>query len=73
MRPRIAVTLGDPRGIGPEIVARALEAPLEAEVTVLGADDQVAAVRADHRIIVGPWGLGAGEQLSLTPGPSRVV
>ena len=23
-RPRLAVTLGDPRGIGPEIVARAL-------------------------------------------------
>jgi len=73
VRPRIAVTLGDPRGIGPEIVARALEAPLEAEITVLGADDQVAAVRADHRIIVGPWGLGSGEQLSVTPGPSRVV
>jgi 4-hydroxythreonine-4-phosphate dehydrogenase len=73
VRPRIAVTLGDPRGIGPEIVARALEAPLDAEITVLGADDQVAAVRADHRIIVGPWGLGSGEQLSATPGPSRVV
>lgn len=73
MRPRIAVTLGDPRGIGPEIVARALEAPLDAEVTVLGADDQVAAVPANHRIIVGPWGLGSGEQLSATPGPSRVV
>ena len=73
MRPRIAVTLGDPRGIGPEIVARALEAPLDAEITVLGADDQVAAVRADHRIVVGPWGLGSGEQLSATPGPSRVV
>lgn len=26
-RPRLAVTLGDPRGIGPEVVARALEAP----------------------------------------------
>jgi 4-hydroxythreonine-4-phosphate dehydrogenase len=73
VRPRIAVTLGDPRGIGPEIVARALETPLDAEITVLGADDQVAAVRADHRIIVGPWGLGSGEQLSATPGPSRVV
>lgn len=73
MRPRIAVTLGDPRGIGPEIVARALDGSVDAEVTVLGADDQVAAVRADHRIIVGPWGLGSGEQLSVTPGPSRVV
>ncbi len=73
MRPRIAVTLGDPRGIGPEIVARALEAPLDAEVTVVGADDQVGAVRAEHRIVVGPWGLGSGEHASLKPGPSRVV
>jgi 4-hydroxythreonine-4-phosphate dehydrogenase len=27
MRPRVAVTLGDPRGIGPEVVARALADP----------------------------------------------
>jgi 4-hydroxy-L-threonine phosphate dehydrogenase PdxA len=31
---RLAITLGDPRGIGPEIVARALEPPLDAEVTL---------------------------------------
>jgi len=65
VRPRIAVTLGDPRGIGPEVVARALEAPLDADVTVIGAGDQVAAVRADHRLVVGPWGRDAG--------PARVV
>ena len=41
VRPRIAVTLGDPRGIGPEVVARALDAPLDADVTVIGADDQI--------------------------------
>lgn len=73
MRPRIAVTLGDPRGIGPEVTARALAEPLDAEVTVIGADEQVAAVRADHRIIVGPWGLGSGEHFPAAPGPSRVV
>ena len=73
MRPRIAVTLGDPRGIGPEVVARALETPLDAEVTILGADDQISAVRADHRIAVGAWGLGSGEHLPVIPGPSRVV
>lgn len=73
MRPRIAVTLGDPRGIGPEVVARALDAPLDAEVTVLGADDQIAAVRADHRLAVGAWGLGSGENTPVIPGPSRVV
>ena len=73
MRPRIAVTLGDPRGIGPEVVARALEAPLDAEVTVLGADDQITAVRADHCLAVGSWGLGSGENAPVIPGPSRVV
>ena len=59
---RIAITLGDPRGIGPEITARALEAPLDAEVTLVGADDQIAAIPAAHRISVGGWGLGSGEQ-----------
>ena len=43
-RPRLAVTLGDPRGIGPEIVAKAL------------ADPRVRAV-ADH-VVVGPEGTG---------------
>jgi 4-hydroxythreonine-4-phosphate dehydrogenase len=73
VRPRIAVTLGDPRGIGPEVVARALEVPLDAEVTVIGADDQITAVRADHRMAVGSWGLGSGENAPVTPGPSRVL
>lgn len=73
MRPRIAVTLGDPRGIGPEVVARALDAPLDAEITVIGADDQVEGMRAEQRIAVGTWGLGFGEHLPATPGPSRVI
>ncbi len=73
MRPRIAVTLGDPRGIGPEVVARALDTPVDAEVTILGADDQVGAVRADHHIGLGTWGLGSGENLPASPGPSRMV
>jgi 4-hydroxythreonine-4-phosphate dehydrogenase len=60
--PRLAVTLGDPRGIGPEIVARALEQPSDAEITVVGADDQIAAVPAAARVGVGTWGLGSGER-----------
>lgn len=37
MRPRIAITLGDPRGIGPEVVAKVLQDPPEsAEYLVLG-------------------------------------
>lgn len=60
--PRIAITLGDPRGIGPEITARALEQPLDAEVTLIGAEDQVAAIPAAHRVAVGAWGQGGGEK-----------
>ncbi len=60
--PRLAVTLGDPRGIGPEITARALAGEVEAEVTVLGAEDQIAAVPARARISVGSWGQGSGER-----------
>jgi 4-hydroxythreonine-4-phosphate dehydrogenase len=59
--PRIAVTLGDPRGIGPEIAARALATGIEAEVTVVGAEDQLAGVPAQARVSVGSWGQGPGE------------
>lgn len=44
MRPRLAVTAGDPRGIGPEIIRRALDDPRVVE-------------RCDFRVI-GPAGLG---------------
>jgi 4-hydroxythreonine-4-phosphate dehydrogenase len=60
-RPRLAVTLGDPRGIGPEITAAALATPLDAEVILIGAEDQIAAMPADRRVPVGAWGLGSGE------------
>jgi 4-hydroxythreonine-4-phosphate dehydrogenase len=59
---RLAVTLGDPRGIGPEIVAGALASPLDAEVTLVGAEDQIAGLPATSRISVGTWGLGSGER-----------
>src|SRR2546428_11739475 len=40
-RPRLAVTLGDPRGIGPEVVAKALALrALPADVVVLGNGDR---------------------------------
>ncbi len=61
MRPRLALTLGDPRGIGPEIAAQALAAPLEADITVVGAEDQIAAIPAARRVPVGPWRSGSGE------------
>ncbi|MGH7592406.1 MAG: 4-hydroxythreonine-4-phosphate dehydrogenase PdxA [Gemmatimonadales bacterium] len=54
-RVRLAVTLGDPRGIGPEIATAVLEAGVDAEITVIGAREQIAGVRADHRIATGSW------------------
>jgi 4-hydroxythreonine-4-phosphate dehydrogenase len=60
-RPRLAVTLGDPRGIGPEITAAALATALDAEVILIGAEDQMAAIPADRRVSVGAWGLGSGD------------
>lgn len=59
---RVAVTLGDPRGIGPEITAAALAAPLDAAITLIGADDQLAAIPAERTVSVGTWGLGAGAE-----------
>ena len=56
-RPRLAVTLGDPRGIGPEVVARALgESPLAADVVLVGPDDQLGGIPARSRVSVGEWG-----------------
>ena len=43
MRPKVAVTLGDPRGIGPEVVAEALrDPPPDTDFVVLGARRQLA-------------------------------
>ncbi len=61
-RPRIAVTLGDPRGIGPEITARALQTPLAATVVAVGPDDLLAGIPAEARVGVGAWDGGTGER-----------
>jgi len=53
--------LGDPRGIGPEITARALGEPLAAEIILVGAEDQIGPLKADRRVSVGSWGLGSGD------------
>ena len=59
---RLAVTLGDPRGIGPEITARALADPLGAEIVLIGAEDQIATIPAAEKISVGTWGQGSGDR-----------
>jgi 4-hydroxythreonine-4-phosphate dehydrogenase len=61
-RPRLAVTLGDPRGVGPEVAAQALRTPIDAEITVIGAGEQVAQVVAEDRVSVGSWNGGSGQK-----------
>ncbi len=56
------MTLGDPRGIGPEITAAALAEPLDAEITLVGAEDQIHPITAQRKLAVGMWGLGSGEE-----------
>jgi 4-hydroxythreonine-4-phosphate dehydrogenase len=46
-----------------------LAQPLQAEITVVGAEDQIAGVRADRRIPVGAWGMGSGE----SPDRNRLI
>jgi len=58
--PRLAVTLGDPRGIGPEVVRGALAEPIGAHVTLVGAEEQVATIAADAKVSVGSWKGSAG-------------
>lgn len=65
-RPRIAVTLGDPRGIGPEIVARALPDLPDADWVLVGPDDLIAELPAAERIGVGRWQAGPGARDSRT-------
>jgi 4-hydroxythreonine-4-phosphate dehydrogenase len=60
IRPRVAITLGDPRGIGPEIVAKALAQPIDADITLVGADDLITPIPASQRVSVGSWKSGAG-------------
>jgi 4-hydroxythreonine-4-phosphate dehydrogenase len=60
--PRLAVTLGDPRGIGPEIVRAALATPLDAEITAVGPEDLIADLPVTRKVGVGRWDGGAGER-----------
>jgi 4-hydroxythreonine-4-phosphate dehydrogenase len=53
------VTVGDPRGIGPEVAAAAMGAP-DVEITIVGPDDVIAPMRAAHSAGVGSWNGGAG-------------
>ena len=38
-RPRLAVAVGDPRGIGPEVVQKALRQPIAADIKIVGSGE----------------------------------
>ena len=65
--PRVAITLGDPRGIGPEIVAKALEESLDAHFVLVGPDDLIAGLPAAERVSVGNWKAGYGARSDDRP------
>ncbi len=51
-RPRIAITLGDPRGVGPEIVGRVIaDPPVDAEFIVIGPERSMAGMPGEHLVI----------------------
>ncbi|UCC73297.1 MAG: 4-hydroxythreonine-4-phosphate dehydrogenase PdxA [Gemmatimonadota bacterium] len=62
-RPRIAVTLGDPRGIGPEVAARATQGSpaLDADVVFVGAEG-LAATQGLELIPIGRWQAAGGPE-----------
>jgi 4-hydroxythreonine-4-phosphate dehydrogenase len=65
--PRIALTLGDPRGIGPEIVAKTLsEPPAEAHYVVIGPEELIRDLPAE-RISIGAMGKGIASEQTLPP------
>mgnify|MGYP003862271133 CR=1 FL=1 len=59
---RLALTLGDPRGIGPEIAAKALSDPRIAALGASRDEDQQVRWR-----VVGPRGAGAREVATDLP------
>lgn len=53
MKPRIAVTVGDPRGIGPEVVSDVLsDPPAPADFVVIGPGDLIASIPAAEHVEV---------------------
>jgi 4-hydroxythreonine-4-phosphate dehydrogenase len=54
-RVRLAVTLGDPRGIGPEITAAALARGVDADIMLIGAKEQITPIPAARHVGVGSW------------------
>ena len=74
-RPRLAVTLGDPRGIGPEVVDKALAAPspLAADVTLLGRTEHGAGLTAEQAGRVAGQAIEEAARLALAGTVDAIV
>jgi 4-hydroxythreonine-4-phosphate dehydrogenase len=59
--PTLAITLGDPRGIGPEIARAALPDPAAAGVIVIGPDDLLGAFAGTRTEGIGAWAGGGDD------------
>jgi 4-hydroxythreonine-4-phosphate dehydrogenase len=74
MRPRVGITAGDPSGIGPEIVERALDDPRVREAcepVVYGPSAQEAARRFQPGVLSGDAGRVAYEAITAAVGDAR--
>ncbi len=72
-RPRLAVTLGDPRGIGPEVVAKALQQPLSADVTLFGRTEHGAGLTEAQAGRVAGQAIEAAARLALAGTVDAIV
>jgi 4-hydroxythreonine-4-phosphate dehydrogenase len=67
-RPRIAVTVGDPRGIGPEVVAQALaDQPFPADIVAIGPAPLIEALPVAERCDTGEAGSAAARSTQGAP------
>ena len=63
MRPTLAITLGDPRGIGPEVARASLNAA-DADVIVIGPDDMLDGLGEARAEGVGAWAGGGSDPVA---------
>ncbi|HEV8381590.1 MAG TPA: 4-hydroxythreonine-4-phosphate dehydrogenase PdxA [Gemmatimonadales bacterium] len=72
VRPRLAVAVGDPRGIGPEVVRKALRQPIDADVRIVGGweDGAPGDVEAGR---VAAQGIEAAARLALSGEVDAIV
>jgi 4-hydroxythreonine-4-phosphate dehydrogenase len=72
-RPRLAVAVGDPRGIGPEVVRKALRQPIAADVRMVGGWDDEGAGNDVEAGRAAAQGIEAAARLALAGEVDAIV